>query len=777
MIGESVSHYRVIESLGRGGMGEVYLAEDLRLHRLVALKMCPAEDEAAASLLREARVASVLNHPGIAVIYEIGDADRPGGRQSFIAMEYVKGKTLAEFAHTPDLGLEEIVDVVGHAAEALAAAHRQGVVHRDVKPSNVMVLENMRVKVLDFGLAKYVPLATGGGDTWSGRDLAISGSLMGTFSYMSPEQARGRDVDGRTDIFSLGVVLYELVTGHLPFSGENAVEIIDAILREDPPPMTRGGEAVSPGLERIVRRMLAKDPDFRYQSMQDVCGDLEEAKRSSFQGAAAVHLESPSVAVMTFANITKGSEDEWLGTGIAETVTADLKSIEGLRVISRERIHEMARKLSGAGAGGALATHLGREMDARLVVSGGYQRLGDVVRVTARVTETETGAVLRTIKIDGKMSEIFGLQDRIVAELSEALKLSLRPALQGTEETQVLDAYESFAKGLINLRAESTDSLDRAILFFQRAVELDPGYAKAYLQLGVAQGVKAGYLVLAELHEKALANFRKALDLRPSFAEAWRETGLTLNYLGREDEAIHAIERALALDPVDSESHAALGRAYFIGKADFTRAASAYERALALNPRAGWSALQLSHCAALLRKFQRGEEAARRAVVLQEEFLSGKEGFVIVGAHIRLGHLAALQGRHAEAKEHFEREMEFLRRVDHALKARVFIELHMRVGSAEAGLGNRSAADAALGIAIEAFERRVRMGTDDPFTRYYAAGAYALKRETDLALASLEKAIQMRPAFTIARARIEPDFDTLRETSRFRELISAPRSP
>jgi len=509
--------------------------------------------------------------------------------------------------------------------------------------------------------------------------------------------------------------------------------------------------------------------------MREVCRELAILGHDGAAGSVALAAPppAPAVAVMSFANITKDTGDDWLGTGIAETVTADLKALAGLTVVGRERIYEAIKTLAvpGTETDEKLATLVGREVGARWVLGGGYQRLGDVVRVTARLTETDTGAVVRTVKIDGRMDGIFELQDRIVRELSTGLRLSLTTESRAEAETQVVDAYEAFSRGMLNFRAESHESMDRAILFFERAVQLDPSYARAYLQLGAAYGLKASYLAMPELNERAITHLRRAIELRPGLAMAWRELGSALVDMGRIDEAIDAIQRALALDPADAGPHSTMGRALFVGRGRFAEAATWFEKALALNPKAGWAALMLAHCAALLRDFPRGAAAADRAVALQEEFLSGKEGILIVGAYMRRGHLLALQGRHREAVHEFRREQEFVARVDHALRGRISIELNQRLGAAYLKLGEAGKAETAFATALAAWEERLRMGADEPFTRYYAACVYALQGETEPALANLEKAARARRTFVVERARIEPEFEGLRGESRFQALI------
>ena len=779
MIGEVLAHYRIAERLGAGGMGEVFRAEDLKLRRLVALKVLRGAQDQEGQLLREARFASQLNHPNIAVVYDVDTVEQDGQRRSFIAMEYVTGRTLSALLEERRPAVPEAVDIVLQVADALAAAHARGVVHRDIKAGNVMVDAAGRVKVLDFGLAAFRPAVDAGSETWSpiGADptRSVPGAVLGTVAYMSPEQALGRDVDARTDVFSLGVLLWELLAGRRPFEGTNTIGLIDALLHAEPPSLTRLNPGVPLELEAVVLKMLAKDRERRLGTMRDVVRELSVLASGSPRAAGAP-LSAPSgenvIAVLVFTNITQSAEDNWLGTGIMETVTADLKSVPGLTVIGCERICEVEKRLTGQATRGAteLATRLGREVGARRVVTGGYQGVGDVMRITARVTDVESGEVLTTVKVDGSRRDLFALQDRVVTELASAMQLASSPPVTVTDETHVLDAYEAFSKGLINLRAESRESVDRAILFFERAVALDPTYARAWLALGGAYEVKATDLAIPELLERALASFERCLALQPRLARAWKELGSTLVDLGQQEKGLEAIRRALELDPGDGAAHAALARAHFIGAGRFADAAEAFERALALNPQGGWYALQLAHVAALLRDFPRAERAAQQAIELQEKGLSGREGVLIVGAYMKLGQIRALQGRPVEALEAYERELSFLRRVDHALKDRAIIELHTRIGSAHRALGRPEEARRALMLAIAAFEDRLRVGADEPFTRYYVAAAWALLGEPERALDVLEAAAAMRRTYVTERARIDPDFESLRAEPRFRRL-------
>ena len=779
VIGETLSRYRVIARLGSGSMGDVYRAEDLRLRRPVALKVVSLSEgmpDVSRRLLAEARAASALTHPNVAVVYEVDEVDRAGARVGFIAMEYIAGRTLAELAAQGPLSLETILDVGRQVADALADAHAHGLVHRDIKLSNVMLSDTGLVKVLDFGVARWAaPVADPDAETMAADLFEGAGGVVGTLPYMSPEQATGRPLDGRSDMFSLGAMMYELLAGHRLFEGENLVQVLEALLQQSVPPLTTHvDDPRLPAIEQIVRKMLEKDPADRYKDLRAVEMALTAIQRGDLTIDSDAESEPPILAVTDFRNISANAEDDWLGTGISETVTADLRGLEGVTIVPRGRVHELMRTL-GQQTGDVddtLRIRAGRELGARWLLTGSFQRAADAVRVTASLLEVSTGRAVHTTKVDGRLDEIFALQDRLVRDLAEGLRMATSTSSVGVQETGIVGAYEAFSKGLLNLRADSYESLDRAVMLFERALEFDSLHARAHLELGAAYANKADYLGMGELRERAVVSLRHALELQPDSVRAWRELGLVLITMGRDSEGFDALGRAIELDPADAGAVGAMARALFIGRAQFDEAASWFERALQQNPKGGWFALQLAHCAALLRDFPRGDAAARRAIALQQAFLSGQEGVLIVGAHMRFGHLEALQGRHSEAVEQFQRELEFLTMVDHGLRNRVVVELNMRLGGAFLALGQTRQAQAALGVAIEGFDRRVRLGADEPFTRYYAAGAHALKGDADTAIAFLERAALDKRAFTLARARIEPEFEPVRKDNRFQRLLA-----
>jgi serine/threonine protein kinase/tetratricopeptide (TPR) repeat protein len=788
VVGTTVQHYRITQRLGAGGMGEVYRADDLRLGRSVALKFLPAtlkaDPDSRARLLNEARAASLLQSANIAVTYDIGES--PDGAD-FIVMEFVDGELLSNRVSKGPLPIREALDAGIQIADALDDAHSRGIIHRDIKSANLIRTDRGIIKVLDFGLAKIVPGVASSDITQPG--VTMAGMVIGTVSYMAPEQALGKPVDHRADLFSLGVVLFELLTGRMPFEGATATEIIDHILHLEPPPVSRYISGVPPAVDQAVARALEKTPTFRYQSarelrddLKDALADLDAAPRRRPTTRISVSASQPPttgccVAVMTFANITGEPTDDWIGTGIAETVSSDLKNVHNLSVIGRARVYDALRNLSSdTHLNDSLAIDVGRRLGASWVIVGGYQRLGTMIRITANFVEVATGEVQKTVKVDGTIDEIFALQDKIVYELTQGLNVALQRSEVveiEKQETRSVEAYESYARGMMNLRQATRDSMDRAIAAFEEATRHDPEYAIAWAALGGAYALKGNFQSIPEMVSRAIELERRALAIDPELADAHMYLGSALLGLGKTDEAITEIREALRLEPDSGQARQGLARALWVGKGDFAAAIPEFERAIELNPEAGYSYLQLSLLLAWEGQYARAEEFCRRAIDLQEQYISGNAGLQIVGAHSRLGYVFYLQGRYDEALREYEREMAFINSSDHALRERTNIELNVKVGAAYYKQGRLEDAGRHFDRALKAFETRVARGADDPFTRYYIAGMLALRGEADHSLEVLARVAAMQPALTRARAERDPDFDGLRADPRFVQVLRA----
>jgi len=783
VIGTTIQHYRVRERLGAGGMGEVYLAEDTRLGREVALKFLPssaqADPDRRARLLTEARAASALRSSNIAAIYDIGEYQG----SDYLVMEYVEGDVLSARVANGPLAVREAVDIARQVADALTEAHGRGIVHRDIKSANIIVTARGQVKVLDFGLAKFLQAPAGQASVDAALTVAhdtMVGTVLGTVSYMAPEQALGRAADPRSDLFSLGVVFYEMLAGRLPFQGQSFSEVVDAILHQVPPALARFNYAITPDVDAVVRRALEKSPEMRYQDARSLYVDLTRLRSilddtarpsSGSRSSGSLGLAAPpenSIAVITFANITREPVDEWIGSGIAETVTADLKNVPGITVIGRERVYDALRNLDASHESphdDRFAIEIGRGLGARWIVAGAFQRFGPQIRITARFVEVDTGAVLRNVKIDGALGEIFALQDRIVFELTQDLKLTLEASAINqirTPETRSVEAYELFSRGMMTLRLATRDAPDRAISTFERALAIDPDYAEAWAGLATAYQVKGVFLGLTELLDKAISCAERALALDPTLAEAHVALGSALFALGRHDLAATALEAAIAHDPKHARAHAMLARVHWIGRGDIKSGIRELERAIAINPQFGYAHLQLANLYTEEGEFARAEASARRAVDLQEQYISGEEGFLVVGAHTRLGYVFYRLGRHADALKEYQTELLYLSASDHVLKERSLIELHQKLGAVYLRLDNAGEARRHLDLAIRLFTDRAARGESDPATAYYIGIAYALLDDVEHAVRYLTQAIEARGGQNRRRAAQDPDLVTLR---------------
>jgi TolB-like protein len=554
LVGTSVDRYRILAPLGRGGMGEVYLAVDTRLDRKVAVKLLPRERAGDGDRLRrfelEARSASALNHPNILTIHEIGEASVEAANSRYIVAEYVEGETVRERLRRGPLRVDAALDVARQVASALEAAHAAGIVHRDIKPENVIVRPDGLVKVVDFGLAKLadLPADRPGGEVEPEAPTLLRtspGALMGTVFYMSPEQARGLDADHRTDLFSLGVMLYEMVAGRRPFEGETASEVTAAILEHEPAPI-----GVSVDLERVIGRLLAKEPAARYQSASELRADLERLRsaldrdggRRSWRLAALAlvaivaagswlwyrgsQADGPvtleTLAVLPLESLGAEAEQQYLGLGIADTIITRVSRIGGLTV----RPTSAVRRYVGADVDPLEA---GRQLKVDAVVDGSVQRAGDRLRISVSLVRVEDAVLLWADSFDLPASDIFTVQDEVSRQVASRLRAELTSAEEARlarRETTSPEAYDYYAKAVYHFsnrnwlhgtRGES----DQAIQLFERAVELDPGYALARARLGYAYAWRA--VVFAEddraLVERARHEINTAETLDPQLAD------------------------------------------------------------------------------------------------------------------------------------------------------------------------------------------------------------------------------------------------------------------
>ena len=519
LIGQCFGRYEIVAPLGSGGMGEVYLARDATLDRKVALKLLPRQFTQDRDRLRrfeqEAHAASALNHPNIITIHEIGEWNGV----PFIATEYIEGQTLRDYIEKPDRPLSEILEIGMQIAAALAAAHATSIIHRDIKPANIMLRRDGYIKVLDFGLAK---LAT----TSAPREVTDPGRVMGTTHYMSPEQALGQPVDHRTDIFSLGAILYEMATGHRAFEGNSDAAVYDGILNKAPPPLTDFSAQLPIALDQVIRRALEKGREHRYQTATDLRADLkllaqgsgstEAARLASswqrngrnwltrrsaalaaliFAGASGLWLwQRPnklpnvgkkSVAVLPFENLSANDDDAFLADGIHDEILTNLAKVAELKIISRASVMSFRDKQRNL-------HEIGDALHVSHIVEGSVQRAAGRVRVTAQLIDSQTDAHLWAEKYDREVADIFSIQ----SDIAQAIANQLQARLTSRERKAFIDrptnnsaAYEAYLRGLVAGAESSAAGRTKAAHFFDAAVELDRNFALAWARLGIANTV------------------------------------------------------------------------------------------------------------------------------------------------------------------------------------------------------------------------------------------------------------------------------------------------
>ncbi len=701
MIGTKVAHYTILEKLGEGGMGVVYKAEDTKLKRMVALKFLPhdlpASAEESARFLQEARAASMLNHPNIATIYEINDA----GPDTFIAMELVEGRNLRQLVKAGRPAAKEILEIGIQIADGLKAAHARGIVHRDIKPDNIMVSPDGRVKIMDFGVAKIRNQA----------NLTKTGITVGTISYMAPEQIQGGDIDHRADLWSLGVILYELSGGMPPFKGEHEAAIMYEILNVDPKDVRTLNPDLPANLQAVIAKLLQKDPARRFSSGSDV---LEALRQSAPRPAA--ESAGRSVAVLYFENMSPDKESEYFCAGMTEDIITDLSKIKELKVASRSDVLPFRNKEINI-------RHAGESLNVSHILEGSIRKAGNRIRITAQLIDVASGFHVWADRFDRLVEDIFDIQSEVSEKIAGALKISLTDSERESiaqKPTEDLRAYDFYMRGRELLARRGKKNAQTAIAMFESAIKIDPNFAASYAGLAEASSyMYAWYDGDARWLSKVIEMSQKTLTLDPNSVDALFSMGTMYFHQKRYTEAKRYWEKIIAVQPDYYEAYRWLGVTADVA-GEYDAALRYYERGAQIKPQSEEPWMHIT----MTRQRQGDEGGARKAQLMQREKAEQKLA-------VNPGDAVVLS----------------------------------RVAGVYAHLGE-------LDKALDAMRRTLDADPTDGLSQYNCACTYAVMGNTAEALACLRRAIDAGYKNIGGWVRADPDLTALHAEPEFQKLLA-----